>query len=445
MWVEDPASTYERGLFPLRLLRPEDLGSEVRTWCDSATRGDVVASRELELRIQGFRALITGFNIPFLSLPTRTKREVALDVFIKTNTSYVRLTPFDIVVAEVEAATERSLQDLLARLRSSVPEVDAYSDPSELILGIAALRQDKPPTQASYFSLDLHRLVDEWELVIDGVRWLVEVLAAERILDGARLPTVGVLPVIAALHGHMAPALDDRGFARRLTRRYLWRSCLTWRYTSAAATNAFQDFRALRDVVADQAGEDRVPVFDEHEYPHPVAVEDLDRLRWPKAKPIVARGMLAVTLKAGALDIADGSEVNRENITHREYHHLFPQRLLLEAGLERFEIFRALNCALVTWNTNRDIGAKEPLAYLRERTRRTRLGDELGEQAVRSRLASHLIPFDELSVGGYDEIADESRRRDRIAADFERFLEARADLILPAIATLCSGDEWPRV
>jgi hypothetical protein len=107
------------------------------------------------------------------------------------------------------------------------------------------------------------------------------------------------------------------------------------------------------------------------------------------------------------------------------------------------DIFRALNCALITWNTNRNISAKDPLTYLTERTKRSKLGEELGDQVVRARLASHLIPYDALAVGGYLAIADLEKRRNAIQADYQRFLEARTELLLTPVRTLCEGGIWP--
>ena len=98
----------------------------------------------------------------------------------------------------------------------------------------------------------------------------------------------------------------------------------------------------------------------------------------------------------------------------------------------------ALNCALVTWNTNRNISVKEPVAYLRERAERA----PLGEGQIRHRLNSHVIPFEALNVGGYSGIADTEERAKKIRSDYEGFLHARAEAMHRAIKQLCSGDEW---
>ena len=61
---------------------------------------------------------------------------------------------------------------------------------------------------------------------------------------------------------------------------------------------------------------------------------------------------------------------------------------------------------------------------------------------IRSRLSSHIIPFEELNVGGYSGIADEKERYARIRSDYECFIHARAEAIHRVVKKLCSGEEW---
>jgi hypothetical protein len=111
----------------------------------------------------------------------------------------------------------------------------------------------------------------------------------------------------------------------------------------------------------------------------------------------------------------------------REYHHLYPDAYLeQQAGLESSEIYRALNCALITWVTNRRIGAKPPLTYLEERVERS----HLGEDEIRRRLESHLIPWDEFANPGDD-----------AAASYRAFLRARVEMIAAYLGDLCEGRE----
>lgn len=435
VWAESEKGIHGRGYIPLSLLQPGEIGNEIKSWCRAAVPDDMEASFDLERTVLDLRQRIALYNIPFLELPATTPKHVALDVFIKMNTSFVRLSSFDVIVAQFEEATGESLHDLVTQLVERVPALPLYMDPSDLILEVAALREDRPPTQASYQRIDLQRLFGEWETVVEGAEAAIEFLEQERIFDGERLPTVAVVRVLAALTEFVPTAPDERGNARSLLRKFLWRAFFTGRYEAAAATASFQDFRALRDRLAGQ--DTRVPLFDESEYPIPTA-DVLKNARWPKGRDSLARAILNVSIRAGARDVADDAIATRQQLRKREYHHLFPASLLeKEAGLGSRDIYRALNCALITWKTNRTIAAKEPLIYLRERVERA----DLGEGEIRRRLASHYVPFDELAVGRWDGIADAAERQEILRRDYDAFLFQRAEILLEPINALCDGRE----
>ena len=437
LWADDPKEQLSRGLVPMRLLHPERTTLEVREWCDSAT-DSLVESRDTQDKIGPFQIAMREANLPYLQLPVETAPEDAIEVFIKMNTSSVRLTAFDIVVAQLESATGQSLHDLVASLRSAVPDAERYVEVPDLALQVAALREDRPPVDSSFLHLDLRRLGNEWGFIERGVKGAITFLGDERIFDRNRLPTVAVVPILAAIWSQMPQSLDGHGEARTLLRQYLWRSFFTGRYEQAAATAAHQDYRGLKARLVDgDVGRD-IPILDESLFPN-AEIGELERAPWPRLRNILARGILAVSLRGGGRDFADDTPASFESLARREYHHLFPTGLLDSEGhLDESAINLALNCALVTWNTNRNISAKEPVAYLRERAERA----PLGEGQIRHRLNSHVIPFEALNVGGYSGIADTEERAKKIRSDYEGFLHARAEAMHRAIKQLCSGDEW---
>jgi len=246
--------------------------------------------------------------------------------------------------------------------------------------------------------------------------------------------------VITALFDSFPSSPDAKGNARSVIRKYLWRAFLTDRYETAAATKALQDYRGLSEVIRGNVETESVPIFQEAVHPLP-SHEELLRAGWPRTRDVLARGIMAISIKAGAIDFADAEPATPHNLSKREYHHLFPDSLLTqdEGGrLTSTQSSRALNCALITWNTNRTISAKEPIAYLQERTD----ASPLGEDEIQRRLWSHLVPFEALNVGGYSDLQDHARAN-RIQADYDRFLNARAEAMQLPITTLCNGQEWP--
>lgn len=435
VWADNPKEIRARGLVPLRLTRPSSTGDEINNWCLEATDNDFKQSLSLAQSISEFREKAVTYNIPFLSLPVTTPKYVALDVFIKMNTSSIKLSTFDIVVAQVEEATGESLHDIIQKIRQQAPGIDRYVAPEELLLSVAALRENRPPSQVSFQKIDFIKLAQEWKSIADGIAFTVETLEEEKVFDSSRLPTVAILPVLAALASDVPNSGDKKGNARALLRAYLWRAFLTDRYVNAAATAALQDFRGLRSALKGEISRDQIKIFDETEYPLPT-VETLLRAKWPKSKDILARGVMSISLRSGAYDLADGNIVTKENIMQREYHHLFPDSLITQDGKMSDETsFKALNCALITWNTNRTISAKEPIKYLKERVEK----GILGEGELRSRLKSHLVPYGALNVGGYREIGDEQEKTQKVKLDFETFLKTRAERLIPVIRALCDG------
>jgi hypothetical protein len=438
MWVDRPSECWRRGYIPLRLLRPEDMEDEIDRWIEEALPDDAprTAERELRRTIQGLRTKVREFNLPYLALPSTTAREVALDVFVKMNTSSVKLTTYDIVVALVEDETGRSLHDHVAALSEACPRAQEYADLPGLILDVAALRQDRSPTQVGYKALDYRRMVDEWGEIQTSVGGMIAFVEEECIFDAQRLPSYTPLPVIAALWQFLPTQPDALGNARTLLKKYLWRAFLTSRYEQASATAAFQDFRALRACLSTNAAESTVPILNAESFPAP-APELIAQAAWPRGKSILGRGLLGLQIKCGALDFADGRMATVQNITSnehpREYHHLFPDSLLSDAGVPDEQIYRAANCALITWRTNRALSDKDPVRYLKERSESA----TLGEPELRARLRSHLIPYERLAVGY--ETLDDATRRVHVQRDYGSFCSARARVLAEAARQVCSG------
>lgn len=440
LWVDDAKECWNRGFIPikllLKLLRPEDILPEIRQCIAMAVAGDHDQKDALLDNIIALRDRVKAFNLPYLALPAKTPKEVALDVFIKMNTSSVHLSTYDIVVALVEEETGKSLHEHVDDLNAATPRAAEYADLPSLVLDVVALRQNRIPSQAGYRGIDYTRMLNEWDTVVANIKGMVRFLEEETVFDAQRLPTYTAIPIIAALWEYLPTQPDKLGNARHLLRKFLWRAFLTSRYEQSSTTNALQDYRGLRRVLCDGAAEDTVPILNQDSYPLPTK-EMVLQADWPKRKTILGRGLLALQILCGAEDLADGARATVASITSkehpREYHHLFPASTLEDARIPDEQVFRALNCALVTWRTNRTISNKDPIAYLKERAN----SNALGQEELKRRLRTHLIPYSRLAVG-YDGMSDDERRA-RVKTDYAAFLSARADILATAAQLACEG------
>lgn len=455
LWADIPSESFNRGLIPLELLRPGDIASEYEKWVNDAINPIKPQSgienyeeklfewmslkNEILTTIRDYRETISHFNLPYLALPSQTSKETALQVFINMNTNSKPLSQYDIIRAEIEGVKGVSLDDYQNKLNSLYPNVKYYFELPFLILATSALMQDKLPNQRGMWDMKKDLMVENWDKMSIGLSRMSIFMESQGVYDQNRLPTNAVLSVIAALYTYIPENLDARGSFEILLRKYLWSSFFTDRYENSAASNAYNDFMALKNIITGKLNdkglkytENDVPILDRTKYPL-ASEEELMRVGWPKRENIRARGIMAVFTKLGAFDFADGSQLSRQVLleSKRHYHHVFPDALLKEAEVESF---LALNCALITDKTNLNISNKDPYRYLMERYEWT------SEDIVHSRLKSHLIPIQELKNGGYEGL-DDKKRIEKIKLDFEIFITKRAKYVVKAVNELAQGKE----
>lgn len=468
LWADNPRESFRRGLVPVELLRPTDISKEIELWIEQATDylapptlptdiqslDPIVAldlfrtyqekterlnktKERLKDQINNLREIVRHYNLPYLALPADTPKEVALQVFINMNTNSKPLSLYDIIVAEIESVTGKSLHDHEAMLHSTAPKAKRYGNLRHLILSTSALLQDKVPNNRGMIEMDKAQILSLWPNLTRGVEKMTGLLERLGVIDEARLPTNAILAVISALYDQIQDdEVDKIAIKEKVLKAYVWRSFFTNRYENSAASRAYADFKEIKALFKNLNEEPdfkkltHIPIFNEKDYP----LADIDVLitaGWPKNVGIQARGTLTISNYFGAHDFADNHRVSPENVTAREYHHLFPDALLKEAGIKSFE---AMNCSLITWKTNRTLGRQDPLVYIQARTKIT------NNDNVEARFKSHLIPFDLLKNATYQDLSGDALKQ-VLQKDYEKFKLERARLFKVAIDYLCNGDD----
>lgn len=448
LWVDSPEECLRRGLVPVRLFDPA--ADDTSSWVQGATGHrepgddvtDIAEFRALsaevtELRdnlkklIGEKREVVSHFNLPYLRLPATTSKEIALSVFVNMNTNAKPLSAYDIVVAELEGATGQRLKEMEADLDVELPRLGKYLSLDNAVLQTSALLQGKAPNQRGYFEMDYTVFVENWSKMTRGLRRAIETVESLRIFDGERLPTAIPIPVIAALLADEPETGDRRGLVDKIVRRYAWRSFFTNRYEATAATRAAADHKGLTLLLG---GDDAavIPVFDDDLFPLP-NIRELKVAGWAKSKSSVSRAILASANYFGARDFADDTTISAENVTKREYHHVFPNQLLIEAGIDSM---KALNCVLITWKTNRTIGRLDPITYLEKRAE-----NAPDTRDIKERLESHLVPYELIATAGPYPQPSGTELQVAVQPDFDAFMDQRAMLVHRFMTAVCSGQQ----
>jgi len=418
-WFDLPAEYLDKeNKFPISILRPGEEGQRaMELWLYDAN-----AEQRVREVVEELRGRLHNYTIPLLSLPAGTDLGTVLDVFININTSATNLKPFDIVVALVEGAANRSLRDMVRDLKRDVPDIKHYGKTEEMVLAIAALLQGKAPNKATYLNKEFGRgLPKVWDKVKMGLQEALPFLQQEGFLTDKLLPLEPVIHLAAALFTHVPQEEGDEAErARTLIRKAIWCASFTDRYMASWERDLFWDYVAISDMIKHRGAKMPPPLFHKRQSPLPTA-RDLYWSKWPKTKSRLGRAILATSLRRRGLDLTDGKPVNSTNVKYREYHHLFPPELFGSRGFMEYYGQSALNCILISYSEKRRIAPQSPWEYLRDVTRHP-LADL--EDDFIDRLESHLVPYKELRAG-----------------NFMAFLKARAALIQNDMLQLCEGEE----
>ncbi len=319
VWADDPAATLARGLVPVSLLRPGSTGERaLDDWLEAAT-DDPSLMRRIDKFVSKLRGRVAGYPVPFLSLPVTTDKEVALNVFIKMNTSASPLRDFDIVVAQVEESMGQSLHDMIADLCAAVPAARDFGDIEDVVLSVGALLLDRVPLKKTYLERGFGgQLTKVWDRVQVALELGLDFLREEGIFDERRLPTDAAVVLACALWGNVPlNDADATGRARVLIRKAIWRASLTDRYIKTQTTRTFADYKALVELIGNPNSAATPELFDETLYKLP-EVEELVRAGWPVRKDRLPRAILAMSLRNGGRDFADGGIASAAKLQTRE-------------------------------------------------------------------------------------------------------------------------------
>ena len=429
----DPADAFNLNYMPISLLNQGgSLSNRIGIWLKNVD--DVDKKNKLQDWVIELGKHVNNKSFPFLQLPQTTDAEDAIDIFIDTNTSIVRLTHYNIAVAMFEAETQASLQELVNNIGKKVPAIIALEGEDglgDLILKVACLRQNMMPTYGNYKKLDMKKLQHDQAKVEAGVRWATEIINEQNIWHMAKLPSSVPLRVLPALFEYLPKTKDviSDAKANALIRGYIWRAFFTDRYDRQANDRLKKDYDALRKALESNkfvcSGSENNIFVKELPNKQELLIEG-----WPYGRGIRKRAILAVCNREGARDVASGKKILATTVSKRQYHHIYPKDLLKNEDHCDPEL--ALNCMLIHAATNNQWSNSWPGDYLLQIHRRSKSKGMKSKNELKKRLQSHLIPPDAI-------LEAIPSGRSTLRASYKKFLDRRAELIISKMNELCSG------
>ncbi len=422
---------HEQKWIPIAILAPQyDRVVEVVDWREKALF-EPEDRKGVEGMIEKLRSRFGLARIPYLLLDQSIGQDEAIEIFIETNTSSVKLSHFDLAVAQMEQATEQSLQEYVDDVSQSIPGIKDLepSKVEDLVLKLECMHQGQKPTLSGYLRLNFQILKDHREARTEGIRWAVEILHGLKIWEAVQLPTAVPLRVVPALIDHLPGDSVEREMAEALIKRYLWSAFLTDRYDRQANDRLKTDYDALVEAFQDLGREPRVPAL----HASSPDVDDIVHAGWPKARGRLAKGVLAACNQSGARDLASGQALGPDS--RADFHFIFPRAELRRRNREHR---LAVNCMSIPAPSNRTLRRMLPGDFFAEIVPGLD-GSEPSSEAMASlagSLESHLVPTETL-------VNARAKWVDDLAQVYDDFCQARARQIKDRIDILLAHGELP--
>ena len=459
--MRDPRNAYAAKLVPVDILpdrlTAEDGLGQIWQWCEKAVR-KANAARRLERSISSLRSdLLFQRELHYCELEADTEPSTAIDIFVQSNKSSVKVNEFDIAVALALEGGEENLRERISDFHQQSEVTSHYfnvgEDDEEAVIaplgewvlfaaclsvrGVAPKKQRFEAVIKDVFDANDKDTGKRLESLLMNVEEALNTLGDHGVPTRDTLPVLPPLHVLAGLQEDLkgVKKAGAIGIRNRLISAYLWRSFLTDRYEAKANDRLFEDFKGLRECIRElrEIGTFDTgllpPVFNEEEYPLPDAAM-LGSLKkpipWIKGTPRLGRAIAAITLHQAPTDWVTSDKLDARRV--REWararrldrHHVF-SRNILSGEVPKEAIHHGLNGVLLSKPANQALSKKDPTEYM------TWILDQPKaprEDELRRRVESHLVPYDIITAEG------------SVKERYEAFIKARAESIEKRIRDL---------
>lgn len=323
------------------------------------------------------------------------------EIFVRVNSSGVKLRSSDLALAQITAKWHGSLE-IFENFAAEARDYGFDLDVGHIVrcLVIFATEQSRFKTVST---LPLERLKEAWKLTQPGINYALSFLKNNTLIeDLSQLSSPFIilpLAVLSTLRDEKISKLEQDALVR-----WIYASHSFGHYSRGSSESILD---ADLSVLFKKKGTvDNLLELLERQFGR-MTFNVGDIRGKGKRSPLFPMAYLAVKKNDGK-DWFTGLAINKNSKgkSHKiEFHHIFPRKILQDAGYEKSEINEIANMAFIGGRTNRRISASNPAEYLEK------IVAERGEEA----LTSQFVPID---------------RNLWKVENYRQFLEARRELLI---------------
>lgn len=311
---------------------------------------------------------IQSYKVPVITLDKNTPKEAVCQVFENVNTGGVSLTVFELVTATFAAENFELRKDWEARHERLTQKAELLSEitSTDFLTAITLLSRyfiRKAGGEAvsckkkDVLAISLSDYQKYSDALTAGFIKAANFLKEQRIFTARDLPYTTQLIPLSVLFTILDSRAQDSTVKNKIS-RWFWCGVFGEMYGGANETRYANDVTGVVEWVDGGLEPDTVT----RAYFQPTRLLSLQ-----SRLSAAYKGVMALVLKAGAVDFISGSDMGFTNFTEQavDIHHIFPKDYC-ENKYKREQWNSIVNKTPLTARTNRTIGGSAPSNYLKK-------------------------------------------------------------------------------
>ncbi|WP_082171521.1 GmrSD restriction endonuclease domain-containing protein [Methylobacterium indicum] len=359
-----------KGLFPLDIIFKEPRGSNYADWLSRYNFAFAKGSSDefeklarISSRFQtDFIEKVTGYQINYEKITRDTKPDVICTVFETINTTGVKLTVFDLLVAKSFKKGIR-LRDNLEDAASRFENIK-YFDPNGTLIAssylprIIGLMYNGQCKKGDLLQLPVEAIAENWDKSVSALDKILGIMRHEfGCIKYEFIPSIDVVSPLSIMVSDVRFS-RERHFAK-LSRLY-WNLVFSLYLSGAPETKSARLVREWRQDNGYRDNDEALPEVIRTFGFSPEEIDDATKTS------TIYRGIITLLISNGARDFGIGNallkDVKEPNII--EDHHIYPQQFLRNFGIKGYGANAILNRTPILSETNKMIGAEAPHIYI---------------------------------------------------------------------------------
>ena len=422
--LKNTADEMSAGIFPLDILFGQPRGSNYADWLQKynffMAGGDKDKFDQLSKFSSHFQTnfveKVTGYQVNYEKITRDTSADVICTVFETINTTGVKLTVFDLLVAKCFKQNIR-LRDKLDDAVTSYPNIGYFDANGSSIAAIQlpriiGLLHNGQCKKGDILKLPVTAISQNWETAVASLDKTLGIMRSE--FGCAKIDFIPSMDIISPLSVIISDIRFNRQQHFKELKRLYWNLVFSLYLSGAPESKSAKIVREWREMVHEKNGEmhaEAIRVFS----------LGLDDMRDATKASAIYKGVISLLIAEGARDFGKARRPLNNPNAEIEDHHIFPQQFLRNSDIKGYMANGILNRTPLYADTNRAISSSAPEIYLNDKNI---VGDEgIDAQTIESHAISKELAMQPFSRDVFEAFCSDRQRR--IASLIERVTEQK--------------------